>query len=151
MIYFIIAAIIVVAALYLNGKTTKKENKEDKKDRGTEMPYGIQVFSPTGEVMLDTSDRIVKFIGETDINRNNAKSPSSGIVYDSKIGEGDLWYVITCVYLTGYPPTNRSYEVFLPVITKVVGGVKWEYTNPYGDEWSEWDFLAGVHIIYGVY
>ena len=136
MMYIAAAALVILGAaavLYLRNK---------------DMPIGLQVFDASGNTVLDTADRLNKVVGEVDINPSASRTNTSGTV-TADFGECTLWYIITYVYMgSAPPPSNNAYQIYLPVLTQTASGFSWAYDVDFSDEW---DFPAGVHIIYGVY
>lgn len=130
---YIAVAVIVIAAIIIY----RKKRKGDE-----EVPQGLQVFDEDGNVVVDTTERITKYLGSFTVPTD----ADSGTVANSEIGEGDLWYVIEIDTLT---PGGVGSDVRFsyPVITKGDGVLYWNYPH------SQTSFYRryGVTIHYGVY
>ena len=130
---YIAVAVIVIAATIIY----RKKRKGDE-----EVPQGLQVFDENGNVVVDTTERITKYLGSFTVPTD----ADSGTVANSEIGDGDLWYVIEIDSLT---PGGVGSDVMFsyPVITKGDGVLYWNYPH------SQTSFYRryGVTIHYGVY
>jgi len=106
------------------------------------VPQGLQCFDENGNLILDVTDRLVKYIGTGFIDLN----ATEGEIVNSEITEkGDLWYVLIAGTGNSENIPNFYWENLLaefPMLTKEKGKIKWKYTR------AE---RRGGTIMYGVY
>ena len=103
------------------------------------MAQGLQIFNGNGFLMLDITDRLPKFLGTANIS----SSASSGTVYNSEIGDGDLWwFIVSSSYPDKETTLGAETEYHYPTITKGNGCFTWQF--PPGKNLS-------CTIIYGIY
>ena len=134
MVMYVAMAVIVVVAAITIYKRKKKAVKE--------VPQGLQVFDENGNTIVDTSERLTKYLGSFTVPTN----ADSGTVVNSAIGEGDLWYMIIVDNID--PTVLFDYMIFsYPVITKGDGVLYWNYPHSQSAYYRRY----GVTIHYGVY
>ena len=126
-LYVIIAVAIVVAAIVVYRKKAVKK-----------VPQGLQVFDENGNTIVDTSERLTKYLGTFTVPTNAV----SGEIINPEIGDGELWYTIKIEGMSGYVLDEGSVTSY-PRITKGDGKILWSYPS------STARFGAVVH--YGVY
>ena len=105
------------------------------------MPQGLQCFDENGNLILDVTDRLVKYIGTGFIDLN----VTEGEIVNSEITEkGDLWYVLIkgTGNSRGADPRWENIFAEFPILTKENGKIKWRYTQA---------ARRGGTIMYGVY
>ena len=127
-LYIVLAVIVVVAAILI---LRKKKGAE-------EVPQGLQVFDENGNTIVDTSERLTKYLGTFTVPTNAV----SGEIINPEIGDGELWYTIKIEGMSGYVLDEGSVTSY-PRITKGDGKILWSYPS------STARFGAVVH--YGVY
>ena len=133
-LYIVLAVIVVVAAILI---LRRKKGAE-------EVPQGLQVFDENGNVVVDTSERITKYLGSFTVPTD----ADSGTVANSEIGDGDLWYAMVIDSSTpGSVPTGGDVIYSYPVITKGDGVLYWNYPHSQTSYYKRY----GVTIHYGVY
>jgi hypothetical protein len=96
------------------------------------MPYGIQLYSATGQLLIDNNDRVAKFLGINSLN-------------------GSSGYAVYPQFLTGTPlwflrPSWDYFELWYPEIYVVNQVIYWDYgTIPGGT------FAVSGTLYVGVY
>ena len=128
-LYIVLAVAVVVAAILI---LRKKKGAE-------EVPQGLQVFDENGNTIVDTSERLTKYLGTFTVPTDAV----SGEIINPEIGDGELWYTIKIEGLSGYHPYQDGVVTSYPRITKGDGKILWSYPS------SAARFGAVVH--YGVY
>lgn len=132
-LYVIIAVAVLVAAIVIYRKKAVKE-----------VPQGLQVFDENGNTMVDTSERITKYLGSFTVPTD----ADSGTVANSEIGDGDLWYAMVIDSSTpSSVPAGGDVIYSYPVITKGDGVLYWNYPHSQTSYYKRY----GVTIHYGVY
>lgn len=133
-LYIVLAVIVVVAAILIYKRKGEKE-----------VPQGLQVFDENGNCIVDTTERISKYLGSFTIDGNS----DSGTVVNAEIGEGDLWYafVINGIIGSQYVGTGDMAIMSYPIITKGNGQLTWEYPHSVSGMYRRF----GVTVYYGVY
>lgn len=63
------------------------------------MPAGMQIFDGLGNVTLDVSDSVAKYLGTVSVPASNGVSDQTGTVTDNGFLSGTLWWLVTL------PPT----------------------------------------------
>lgn len=101
---------------------------------------GLICADENGNIILDVTNRLVKYIGTgfIDINATEGEIVNNGITE-----KGDLWYVLIegTGNSTGDPRWENIFAEF-PALTKENGKIKWRYTQA---------ARRGGTIMYGVY
>ena len=132
---YIVLAVAVVVAVILIYK--RKKGAE-------EVPQGLQVFDEDGNVVVDITERITKYLGSFTVPTD----ADSGTVANSEIGDGDLWYAMVIDSSTpSSVPTGGNVIYSYPVITKGDGVLYWNYPHSQTSYYKRY----GVTIHYGVY
>lgn len=132
-LYVIIAVAIVVAAIVVYKRRKKGEE---------EVPQGLQVFDENGNVVVDTSERITKYLGSFTVPTN----ADSGTITNSEIGDGDLWYTIRVDNVDASTIWDGAIFQY-PIITKGDGVLYWNYPHSTSSIYRRY----GVTVYYGVY
>ena len=130
MIYIAVAVIVLVAAILIYKRREKGAE---------EVPQGLQVFDESGNTIVDTSERLTKYLGTFTVPTDAV----SGEIINPEIGDGELWYTIKIEEVSGYHPYQDGVVTSYPKITKGDGKILWSYPS------SAARFGAVVH--YGVY
>ena len=119
--------------------TIKKDSKTQKGVMELQK-QGLRVYDKDGNIMLDATSRLTKYIGTLSIGTTD------GSYTDDRLREGDFWYVTLKLndYKKCYGMKNRFTE-FLPEITRAGNTIKWTYTN------QDATYRTGLTIMYGVY
>lgn len=65
------------------------------------MPAGTQVYDASGNLILEITDYISKYLGSVSIAASDGVNPQSGTVTNSYFSQGTLWW------LTTLPPSNN--------------------------------------------
>ena len=102
------------------------------------MPQGLQTFGENGDMVINITDRIQKYLGIINCPENN----NSGEVRNEHLTEGDLWYLIIpnsypALHLSG----NNQYRYSVPFVSKNGDKVEWYFTQNH----------VGCKILYGVF
>ena len=105
------------------------------------MSYGLRVWDKSGNLILDTSDRLIKVLGQVKIGYDDQKS---GQVYDSKLSAGEMWWVIK--------KEENMYAGFnsLPRVWKDGNVLRWEAVKD-GSAMGIYMKMVKGTLIYGVY
>lgn len=102
------------------------------------MPQGLQTFDENGDMVINITDRIQKYLGIINCPENQ----NSGEVRNGQLTEGDLWYLIIP---NSYPTLNLSgnnqYQYSVPFVSKNGDKVEWYFTQNH----------VGCQILYGVF
>lgn len=102
---------------------------------------GLVCADENGNITLDVTNRLVKYIGTgfIDLNVTEGEIVNSGIT-----AKGDLWYVLIegTGNSTGTDPRWENIFAEFPILTKENGKIKWRYTQA---------ARRGGTIMYGVY
>ena len=97
------------------------------------MPQGLQVFDSSGNMMLDVTDRLTRYLGAFDTGSGNG----SGSYTDALLLTGTPWIIVTCI--AGDP-------AYLNVAFTVSGStISWSMSQILYT--TGWNF----HVLYGVY
>lgn len=132
-LYIVLAVILVVAAILIYKRKGEKE-----------VPQGLQVFDENGNVVVDITERITKYLGSFTVPTD----ADSGTITNSEIGDGDLWYAMVIDSSTpSSVPTGGDVIYSYPVITKGDGVLYWNYPHSQTSYYKRY----GVTIHYGVY
>lgn len=103
---------------------------------------GLVCADEHGNIILDMTDRLVKYIGTGFIDLNS----DVGEIVNSEIGAGgDLWYVLIEGTSNRQSTMGTDWESLLaefPELTKENGKIKWKYTK---------SARRGGTIMYGVW
>lgn len=130
-LYIVLAVIVVVAAILIYKRKGEKE-----------VPQGLQVFDENGNTMVDTSERITKYLGSFTVPTD----ADSGTITNSEIGDGNLWYTIRVDNVD--VSTVWDGVIFqYPIITKGDGMLTWSYPHSTSSTYRRY----GVTVYYGVY
>lgn len=97
------------------------------------MAQGLQVFDANGNIILDVTDRITKYLGSIRI------AGTDGSVTVDGLGDGELWY-----YIKDYSITIGLLTP--PTITKNGDILSWAYNYP--DTRYKPMYIT---IVYGIY
>lgn len=102
------------------------------------MPQGLQTFDSNGNVIIDITTRIQKYLGTIHCPEN----VNSGSVYHEELDDGDLWYLVIPL---SNPPLNLSGNLqvtySIPSVWKDGKNIKWSWSANH----------VASQIIYGVY
>lgn len=102
------------------------------------MPQGLQVFDENGNIIVDITSRLCKYIGKFDT------SFSDGSLVDEQLNGAELWYIVLRL---SYDVNNwkSGYSDDIPVISSAGSTLRWRYRNE--------DFHNKIRVqgIYGVY
>ena len=124
------------------GKFPVVIEKNGKKTEGVlEMQkQGLRIYDASGNVMLDATTRLTKYIGTLSIGTTD------GSYTDERLQDGEFWYMTLKLndYKKCYGMTNKFTE-FLPEITREGNTIKWTYKE------SNTTYRTGLTIMYGVY
>lgn len=102
------------------------------------MPQGLQVFDENGNVVVDITDRLIKYLGVVEINGTN------GSLTNDELSEGDLWYYP--LNIKNPPPTPSIHtEYHAPIITKSGKNISWDYGS------YQANTRLSMVLLYGVY
>lgn len=102
------------------------------------MPQGLQVFDENGNVVVNVTDRLVKYLGVVQINGTN------GSITNDELSDGDLWYYPLNIKTP--PPTPSIHtEYHMPTITKNGKNILWDYGSYPADK------RLSMVLLYGVY
>jgi hypothetical protein len=102
------------------------------------MPQGLQVFDQDGTLLVDVTDRLVKYLGVVQINGTN------GSITNDELSEGNLWYYPLNIKMP--PPTPSIHtEYHMPTITKNGKSISWNYGSYPADK------RLSMVLLYGVY
>ena len=102
------------------------------------MPQGLQTFNENGEILLDASDRVQKYLGVALCPEN----VNSGVVQNPYLEEGELWYlIIPDSYPTLNLEGNAQFSYSVPTVTKEGDKLLWFFTTNH----------VGCRILYGVF
>ena len=126
-LYIVLAVAVVVAVILIYKRKGEKE-----------VPQGLQVFDENGNVVVDITERITKYLGSFTVPTD----ADSGTVANSEIGDGDLWYAMVIDSSTpSSVPTGGD------VIYSYPGVLYWNYPHSQTSYYKRY----GVTIHYGVY
>ena len=102
------------------------------------MPQGLQVFDENGTLLVDVTDRLVKYLGVVQIDGTN------GSITNDELSEGNLWYYPLNIKMP--PPTPSIHtEYHMPTITKNSKSISWDYGSHPADK------RLSMVLLYGVY
>jgi len=102
------------------------------------MPQGLQTFNENGDILLDVSDRVQKYLGAALCPEN----VNSGVEQNPYLVEGDLWYlIIPDSYPTLNLEGNTQFSYSVPTVTKEGDKLLWSFTTNH----------VGCRILYGVF
>ncbi|MFR1863179.1 MAG: hypothetical protein ACLTJQ_07100 [Dialister invisus] len=102
------------------------------------MPQGLQVFDENGNIVVDVTNRLIKYLGVVEINGTD------GSLTNVELSEGDLWYYPLNIKMP--PPTPSIHtEYHMPTITKNSKSISWDYGSHPSDK------RLSMVLLYGVY
>lgn len=103
------------------------------------MATGLQVWSPSGALMIDTSTSVVLMLGTFAVGGQG--TPQSGSIYDARLSNGRPFYFML---LGGIPGVDNN-EVN---VTFSGDTLTWSYPKPDG---SAGNIRPNATIMYGTY
>nr|DAE53983.1 MAG TPA: hypothetical protein [Bacteriophage sp.] len=104
------------------------------------MTQGLQVYDANGNIILDVTDRITKYLGAILINQTD------GSITDARVNEGDLWYLYLYARSHQSGMTNGTYYNYGPTLTKGDGVINYAYPSS-----ASSNEKMTVYVLYGVY
>lgn len=110
-LYIIVAVIVVVAAIILYKR--KKGEKE--------VPQGLQVFDEDGNMIVDVTDRLSKYLGKFDTGFED------GSITNDMLTEGNLWIVFVGYQYSSHEVWND--ELHPPTFTVNGSVLSWTFPN----------------------
>lgn len=106
------------------------------------MPGGLQVFDSSGNLVVDITSRLVRFVGSVRVNGGNASVP------DSRLATGALIYAFQPDFIWGFQNMDISRPIFSPPCgTMGATVISWNYS---GAATSQNEHITGT-LFYGIY
>lgn len=117
---------------------TKIINYEFVSECGDNMPQGLQTFDINGNIIIDVTTRLQKYLGIINCPANQ----NEGSVWHEDLSSGAIWYLIIP---NSYPEIHLSMgshaSFSVPTVWKDGNYVRWKFSSGH----------VGAKIIYGVY
>lgn len=83
------------------------------------MTQGLMVFGPAGEVWLEVTNRLTRYVGRIDLP--GSPNFTNGSLFDGGLNSGDPWY-----YIIEKPSdTNGMWGTYAPNISISNGTISW--------------------------
>lgn len=101
------------------------------------MTQGLQVYDANGNIILDVTDRLTKYLGELDTGYND------GELSNPDITDGVSVWVFATSYSYNNTVTSGTHVCATPQFTCSAGKIMWTF--------PEGDVRASLHVMYGVY
>ena len=104
-----------------------------------DMGAGLQVFSESGNIILDVSDRLTKVVGEFETHGKN------GSLVDLRLENMDHW--IACTYDTNDVFYASDSHDIAPKVIRAGNALSWQYPVIWKDNrpWPNHKFVYGVY------
>lgn len=108
------------------------------------MPAGLQIFDSSGVILIDTNERLTRFLGTYQHGLDGVSAPSSGqIILPSLTSNISYWYAPKFLGRGSTSPLSLCY----PVFTLNGSVLSWIYSLKIGSGTFNTPFV----LFYGVY